>query len=103
MNGNISDIGNIDWSNVDLTTLERFAVWYEGLPSPVKTALTVAVGVVAAAIVFKILAKIVKGVLVSVIAAVLTFLITTVPGNMALQQTFERVEQQVTSSLHQQQ
>ncbi|MBT1181888.1 hypothetical protein JS531_07970 [Bifidobacterium sp. CP2] len=91
-------IADIDWSNVDLSTLERVAVWYEGLPDAAKTVLTVAVGAVVAVIVFKIVAKIVKGVLVSVIAAVLTFLIATVPGNMILSQTYDRIEQQVTSS-----
>nr|WP_236029580.1 hypothetical protein [Bifidobacterium miconisargentati] len=94
-------MNNIDLSNLDLSALDRAALWYGGLPSSAQTALTLAVGAVVAYVAFKIVAKIIKGVITSVIVAVLAFLLTTVPGNMILSHAYDRVEQQVTTSLSQ--
>ena len=66
-----------------------------------RTCLTVAVGAAIAYVVFRIVVKLIKGIIASVIAAVLAFLLTTVPGNMLLSQAYDRVEQQVTTSLKQ--
>ena len=94
------DLNNIDLTNLDLSALDRIAVWYGGLPASVQTALTVVVGAVVAYVAFKIVAKIIKGIVVSAIVAILAFLLTTVPGNMILHQAYDRVEQQVATSLN---
>ncbi|QTB91082.1 hypothetical protein BSD967_01115 [Bifidobacterium saguini] len=97
------DLNNVDLSNLDLSVLDRIAVWYGGLPSSVQTGVTIVVGAVVAYVVFKIVAKIIKGLIISIIAAVLAFLLTTVPGNMILSNAYDRVEQQVSTSLSQSQ
>lgn len=93
------DLSNIDLSNLDLSAFDRFAIWYASLPSAVQTLLTVAVGAAVAYAVFRIVVKIIKGIIGAVIAAVLSFLLMTVPGNMLLSQTVERVEHQITTSV----
>ena len=93
------DLNNIDLTNLDLSVLDRIAVWYGGLPGVAQTALSVVVGAVVAYVVFKIVIKIIKGIVVSLIIAALAFLLTTVPGNMILHQAYDRVEQQVATSL----
>ncbi|NEG54534.1 hypothetical protein [Bifidobacterium platyrrhinorum] len=95
------DLTNVDLTGIDLSVIDRIALWYGNLPSEVRTCLTVAIGAAIAYVVFRIVAGIIKGVLVSVIAAVLAFLLTTVPGNMLLSQAYDRVEQQVSTSLRQ--
>ncbi|MBT1163588.1 hypothetical protein [Bifidobacterium felsineum] len=97
------DLNNVDLSNLDLSVLDRIAVWYGGLPSTVQTGVTIVVGAIVAYVVFKIVAKIIKGLVMSIIAAVLAFLLTTVPGNMILSNAYDRVEQQVSTSLSQSQ
>lgn len=96
------DLSNVDLSNIDLSIFDRFALWYAGLPSAVQTLLTVAVGAAVAYVVFRIVIKIIKGVIASVIAAIIAFLLMTVPGNMLLSQTVDRVEQRITTSLESQ-
>lgn len=93
------DLTNVDLSGFDLSVFDRIAVWYGSLPAEVRTCLTVAVGAVIAYVVFRIVVRLIKGIIASVIAAVLAFLLTTVPGNMLLSQAYDRVEQQVTTSL----
>ncbi|KAB7788491.1 hypothetical protein [Bifidobacterium cebidarum] len=95
------DLNNVDLSNLDLSALDRVAVWYGGLPSTLQTGITIVVGAAVAYVVFKIVAKIIKGLVMSIIAAVLAFLLTTVPGNMILSNAYDRVEQQVSTSLSQ--
>lgn len=98
---NSIDLNSIDLTNLDLSAVDRFVVWYGTLPDSVRTGVSFVVGAVVAYLVFKIVAKILKGVLRAVIAAVLAFLLTTVPGNMILANAYDRIEQQVTTSLHQ--
>ncbi|PST46861.1 hypothetical protein CPA40_04205 [Bifidobacterium callitrichos] len=93
------DLRNVDLSNFDLSAVDRFVVWYGTLPQEVRTLLSVAVGAAVAYVIFRIVVKIIKGVIVAVIGAVLAFLLTTVPGNMILSNAYDRVEQQVTTSL----
>ena len=88
-------------SKLDLSAFDRIAVWYGMLPAAAKSVITIAVGAVLAYVAFKVVTRIVKTVLHAVIAAVLAFLIGTVPGNLILSRTFDRVEQQVGPSISQ--
>ncbi|MBT1173279.1 hypothetical protein JS528_07935 [Bifidobacterium sp. MA2] len=94
------DLNNINLDNLDLSAIDRFVIWYGTLPDSVRTGVSIAVGAMIGYVVFRIVAKIIKGVLKAVIAAILAFLITTVPGNMILSNAYDRVEQQITTSLN---
>ncbi|OZG64080.1 hypothetical protein BHAP_1247 [Bifidobacterium hapali] len=93
------DLSTIDLSHLDLSFIDRIVLWYGTLPSAAQTLITVAIGAAIAYVVFKIVIKLIKGIIASVIAAVLAFLLTTVPGNLLLSQAFDRVEQQISTSL----
>lgn len=101
MNLNLIDLNAIDPSKLDLSAVDRFVVWYGNLPEQVRTVLSVVAGAIIAYVIFKIVVKIIRGVLMAVIAALLAFLLTTVPGNMILANAYDRIEQQVTTSLQQ--
>ncbi|MCH9275523.1 hypothetical protein JS533_004425 [Bifidobacterium amazonense] len=93
------DLSNVDLSKLDLSFIDRIVLWYGTLPDSVRTLITVAVGGAVAYVVFRIVIKIIKGMIGAAVAAVLAFLLTTVPGNMLLSQAFDRVEQQISTSL----
>lgn len=96
------DLNGINLDELDLSAIDRFVVWYGNLPESVRTAASIVIGAVIAYLVFKIVTRIISGILKAIVAAILAFLLTTVPGNMILSNAYDRIEQQVTTSLNNQ-
>lgn len=73
--------------------IDATVLWYQAMPAAGRGLVTLAVGLAAAWLAFRIAARIVKGAVRCAIAAVLAFLLTTVPGNMLMTWAWERVVQ----------
>ncbi|KAB7790287.1 hypothetical protein [Bifidobacterium leontopitheci] len=79
-----------------LSAWDRFVVWYGELPAGVKTVISLVLGAIVAYIAFKIVIRLIKGIVSAIIAAVLAFLLTTVPGNLLLNQAYDRVQDELS-------
>ena len=83
------------------STIDQIILWYGQLPSAMQTVVTVVVGAAVAYVAFRIVIRLIAGIVGGIVAAALAFLLTTLPGNMLMSQAYDRIEQQVSSSLSQ--
>ena len=68
-------------------------LWYQSLPETGRALVTLAVGLTAAWLAFRLAARLVRGTLRCALAAAVAFLLATVPGNMLIAWAWERIVQ----------
>lgn len=79
--------------------MDSFVAWYGTLPAWGQLGLNAFVGAIIAAIVFAIVMKLVKKIITRIIVTALAFLLTTVPGNLIMQNAVTHLENQVGTHL----